>query len=318
MMTRILIVDDNPMDRILAAAVVRGGGTEVLQAANGLEAFEMIQVQQPDLVLTDLDMPELDGLELVKRIRRSYPELPVILMTANGSEDTAVKALNSGASSYVAKRNLKADLPAALEIVLSVAATHQKRRRVFEIMTGTDTHFEVGYDRDEPSAVVRYFLETLRMMNFCDESELLRIGTAIGEAIANARDHGNLELNSEIRDSDDSSAYERLRDARAVMHPFAERRVFITTRVDANESVCVIRDQGPGFDPTTLPDPTDPESIMRAHGRGLLLIRSFMDDVQFSASGNQITMTKRRASSPSRTSTEPGTTSPAAHLVTLR
>ncbi len=121
-MTRILIVDDNPMDRVVAAAALDSEGTELLQAGNGFEALEMIQEHRPSLVLTDLDMPEMDGLELVQRIRESNPELPIILMTANGSEDTAVAALRSGASSYVAKRNLKSDLPAALEIVLSVAA----------------------------------------------------------------------------------------------------------------------------------------------------------------------------------------------------
>jgi anti-sigma regulatory factor (Ser/Thr protein kinase) len=55
----------------------------------------------------------------------------------------------------------------------------------------------------------------------------------------------------------------------------------------------VIRDQGPGFDPAQLPDPTDPENLERVSGRGLLLMRTFMDEVTFNKSGNQVTMVKR-------------------------
>jgi CheY-like chemotaxis protein/anti-sigma regulatory factor (Ser/Thr protein kinase) len=317
-MRRILIVDDNPMDRVIASAAVSADGTEVLLATNGFEALEMIQLHHPNLVLTDLEMPELNGLELVRRIRRSYPELPVILMTGNGSEEIAVAALTSGASSYVPKRSLKVDLPAALEIVLSVTVSHEKRKRIFQIMSSTDSCFEVGYDRDAPSAVVRYFQETLRMMTFCDESDLLRVGTAIGEAIANARDHGNLELSSTVRDSDDPCIYERMRIERSQRSPYLERRVFIRTSVTANEAACEIRDEGPGFDPSTLPDPTDPEAIMRAHGRGLLLIRSFMDEVRFNDSGNQITMIKRRAPSMSTPTIEHLPSSSTSHLIPLR
>jgi len=61
--------------------------------------------------------------------------------------------------------------------------------------------------------------------------------------------------------------------------------------------VCyTISDQGPGFDPSSLPDPLDPENLLRTHGRGLMLIRSFMDEVRHNDTGNEITMIKRRES----------------------
>ena len=60
--------------------------------------------------MTDLHMPEMDGLELTATIRREMPSLPVILMTAHGSEETAMPALRSGATNYVAKRKLAAEL----------------------------------------------------------------------------------------------------------------------------------------------------------------------------------------------------------------
>jgi len=57
----------------------------------------------------------------------------------------------------------------------------------------------------------------------------------------------------------------------------------------------IVRDEGPGFDPSALPDPTDPENLLKPCGRGVMLIRTFMDQVNFSAKGNEITMVKRRA-----------------------
>ena len=60
-----------------------------------------------------------------------------------------------------------------------------------------------------------------------------------------------------------------------------------------SQAVFVIRDDGPGFDPSTLPDPTDPEYLERPHGRGLMLMRTFMDEVTYNAAGNEVRMVKR-------------------------
>ena len=79
---------------------------KVLYAENGREALTRLQEQAPDLVLTDLHMPEMDGLELVVEVRKSCPLVPIILMTAFGSEEIAIQALQKGAASYVPKRNL--------------------------------------------------------------------------------------------------------------------------------------------------------------------------------------------------------------------
>src|SRR4051812_8454158 len=83
----VLVVDDSAIDRHLAGAIVqKQEGWKASFAGNGVEALASLKSQQPDLVLTDMLMPEMDGLELVQAIRSQYPLLPVILMTAHGSE----------------------------------------------------------------------------------------------------------------------------------------------------------------------------------------------------------------------------------------
>ncbi len=118
-MAKILIVDDAAVDRRLAGGFVLKAGWSDIYAENGRAALELIAKEKPDVVLTDLQMPQMDGLELVKELRRHYPGLPVILMTAFGSEEIAVNALRAGAASYVPKHNLKQDLAEALRLVLA-------------------------------------------------------------------------------------------------------------------------------------------------------------------------------------------------------
>ena len=121
----------------------------------------------------------------------------------------------------------------------------------------------------------------------------MRIGVALREAVVNAIYHGNLELTSQLRE-DDESAFDRLAEQRLAEGVFAGRRVHVTARETRNDVTYVIRDEGRGFDPTTLPDPTDPANLERSTGRGLLLIRTFMDEVHHNAVGNEITLVKRR------------------------
>ena len=110
----------------------------------------------------------------------------------------------------------------------------------------------------------------------------------------NAIEHGNLELDSGLR-NDPNGAYQRLASERRRQTPFCDRLVHIRARLSSEEAIITLRDQGPGFDPSVLPDPTDPENIGKISGRGLLLIRTFMDDVFFNETGNEITLIKRRS-----------------------
>ena len=87
----VLVVDDSAMDRHLAGAIVQKmAGWSATFAGNGIEALASLEKQKPDIVLTDMLMPEMDGLQLVQAIRSKYPLVPVILMTAHGSEDIGV------------------------------------------------------------------------------------------------------------------------------------------------------------------------------------------------------------------------------------
>jgi CheY-like chemotaxis protein/anti-sigma regulatory factor (Ser/Thr protein kinase) len=290
----VLVVDDSAMDRHLAGAIVQKmEGWRATFASNGHEALDALQEQTPDVVLTDLLMPEMDGLELVQAIRIKHPLVPVILMTAHGSEDIAIQALRNGAASYVPKKSLARDLAETLDGVLAASQSNRRELRILGSMVHHETHYQLDNDVALVAPMVGHLEHTLERMRICEPSGLVLIGVALHEALTNAILHGNLGLSSDLRESDEKQYY-RLAAERRTQPPWSDRRVFVNATLTPQEAVFVIRDEGEGFDPDLLPDPTDPANLDRVSGRGLLLIQTFMDRIEHNERGNQITMIKRR------------------------
>ena len=104
MAARILIVDDHPLTRDALANLLGKNGFEVVgQAGDGAEAIAFARQLQPDLVLLDLSMPELDGLAALPRVREAAPQCEVVVLTASGTEENLLAAIRGGAAGYLLK-----------------------------------------------------------------------------------------------------------------------------------------------------------------------------------------------------------------------
>jgi CheY-like chemotaxis protein/anti-sigma regulatory factor (Ser/Thr protein kinase) len=293
-MTSILVVDDSEVDRRLVAGLLRKDPDFVVEfATSGRQALERIRAEPPELIITDLRMEEIDGLDLITTVRREKPLVPVILMTARGNEEIALAALRAGAASYSPKSELSSDLLDTVRSVLSVARRQRSHSRLLRCMRRSSFSFELENDISLIAPMVGLVQEKMGEADLGDEADRLRMGIAVEEALTNALYHGNLELNSELRQNDDRIYYD-LAKARAAEPPYCDRRIYVETRHTTDEVSITIRDQGKGFNPAALPDPTEPENLERAFGRGMLLITTFMDEVRHNDSGNEITMIKRR------------------------
>ncbi|HOG08479.1 MAG TPA: response regulator, partial [Syntrophales bacterium] len=99
----ILIVDDEESIRQSLGGVLNDEGYEVLAAASGEEALRMIDDEIPSLVLLDIWLPGMDGIEVLTRIRSEYPQIRVIIMSGHGTIETAVKATKLGAFDFIEK-----------------------------------------------------------------------------------------------------------------------------------------------------------------------------------------------------------------------
>ncbi len=99
---RILVVDDEPQIVRMLRTALRSSGYEVAAAANGVEALERFREQLPDLIITDLSMPEMDGVELTQTVRQ-LAETPIIVLSVRDSEAMKVRALDEGADDFITK-----------------------------------------------------------------------------------------------------------------------------------------------------------------------------------------------------------------------
>ncbi len=288
---KILVVDDNPVDRHLVGSLLsKVDNWEISFAADGAAALTAIAASELDLIVTDLQMPYVDGLQLVKQIRESHSHLPVVLTTSFGSEKTAVEALKHGAASYTPKSALSQDLARTVEQVLKMSE---------RVQVDTSNHAQpvpknMAFVLDNDLGLIGPLIENLQQsLPSWSDRDRLQIGMAIDEALVNAMHHGNLEVDSNLRDVDETRYYSQIRERRCC-EPFCRRRVSVQAQF-SEQHVCIqISDDGPGFDPAKIEDPTTDDNVQRIGGRGLFLIRAFMSQVSHNGCGNQITMTKLR------------------------
>src|SRR6185369_16565129 len=146
-MATVLVVDDSEGERRLAGGLLEMAlGAELIYAIHGIEALAKIKQHQPEIVVTDLQMPEMDGLALVAAVKAEHPLIPVVLMTAQGSEDIAAEALRLGAASYVPKRRLADDLAATVERVLARSRDDRAHSQLMHHLAADECSFVLHND----------------------------------------------------------------------------------------------------------------------------------------------------------------------------
>ncbi len=290
----VLVVDDSSTQQLQIQMILEEHGYRVLLAADGAEALQVMSQELPDLVITDLQMPNMDGLQLVTQIKMQHNSVPVILATAMGSESIAAAALHEGASSYVPKNNLTTSLVPIVRQVLSHTQQAIAQREIAKYVQEIQFRLQIGNDESLVPSIIGRLEQVACELDFCDEMLWMQIAMALDEALINAIFHGNLEVSSSLRHLDDGKAFFDEISRRKQLKPYSDRTVDIQMTISREQVSFCITDQGPGFDLASIPDPTDPANLEKAGGRGLLLIYSFMDSVKHNAIGNQITMTKKR------------------------
>jgi CheY-like chemotaxis protein len=292
-MTTILVTDDNLVDQKLAGGLLKNIPQVKLEfASNGKQAVKLLQQLPIDLVVTDMQMPEMDGRELVRWIHVNQPEVPVILMTSQGSEQIAVDALNDGAASYVPKSLLARNLVDTVEQILALKQEQHGYIKLLASQKRMEFSYELDNDLPSLHALVDMVQEILAGVDFCDETGCIQTGIALREALINAAFRGNLELSFQDTSKGGNIINERLADEK-----LGERRIFVDGQVLPEQIRFTIRDEGPGFDVTkALSLAQDARSKIASGdvGRGLVLMQLFMDELLFNDQGNEVTLIKKK------------------------
>jgi CheY-like chemotaxis protein len=295
-MYSILIVDDSPVDRLMAARLLQGPESfETLEASNGQEALYVLRENDVAVVVTDMQMPEMNGLQLLDQVLREKPRVPVVIMTSKGSEDLAVQALERGAASYVPKRKLASDLRPTVDRLCRLLHDDETYALLADRLTSVESHYDVENDLALLLSLAGYL--PLGVDNFWEATPTLRtqLSVALEEALSNAYFYGSLELDPQLKAGHPEQFY-RLADERKVQPPYQQRRVHVTARYSPDDVTFIIRDEGPGFDTGQAIAREDTADLTDGGGgRGLRLMRTFLDQVEFNAQGNEVTLVKRRA-----------------------
>lgn len=286
-MPRVLIVDDSAIDRRLMSGILeRGMEFEIHLATDGRDGFAKCESVLPNIIVTDLIMPEMDGFELLSAVRAEYPAIPVVLATSHGSEDIAVRALQLGAASYVPKRALAAKLIETVELVLAAAAQSGTDLGVLEALDHVHYDFDLGNSLERMLQLVQYLLQQLVPFRVCEIADRHRVGVALVEALKNAYYHGTLEIPE--HDLVDQPSLLELAEQRSEQPPYSTRRIRVSADYTRQQAVYVIGDDGPGFDHAPFLGPLDPEQFDRERGRGLALMQVHMDEITYNAMGNEV------------------------------
>ncbi len=297
-MTTILVVDDAAVDRrVVGGLLERRADFEVMYAENGTNALMQMEKTRPDLVVTDLNMPVKNGLELVQAMRVHFAGVPVILITAQGSETLAVQALEEGAASYVPKVQLAAKLVDSIDEVLAIVQAKRSHDRLVGSIDRTEFDLTLENDAALFDPLIDLFQEFVYGMGVCDDTDRFRVGMALKESLLNALYRGNLEIpfeeTQDVRDEMLAGDKIAIAEQRRQQTPFSERRIHLSIKIDSEEARFVIGDDGPGFDPRNLPAPDDLSALDAEGGRGIMLMRAFMDEVTYNQAGNEVTLVKR-------------------------
>jgi anti-sigma regulatory factor (Ser/Thr protein kinase) len=187
---------------------------------------------------------------------------------------------------------------ATREYQLSAAPIDSERRasaaQANEVLDTSEFIFVLPNDQARITPVVEFLAAEATRVAACDPAEQMRISLALEEALVNALYHGNLEIDSDTAGTEQMCRHDvALR--RRCERPFCDRHIRVLATIARYSAVFVVRDEGRGFDPQRLPDPTSEANLERCSGRGVFLMRSLMDRVIFNEIGNEVTMIRRWA-----------------------
>ena len=180
----ILIIDDEANIRISLAGILEDEGFGTLGAASGEEGLEMVRKDPPDLVLLDIWMPGIDGMETLKRLKESHPFLPVIMMSGHGTIETAVKATKMGAYDFIEK-------PLSLEKILVTVANSLVMSRLREENRSLRTLVVQDQVMVGDSGIMKSLVEQVLLVASSDAPVLITGESGTGKELAARMIHLN-------------------------------------------------------------------------------------------------------------------------------
>ncbi|HEY9070097.1 MAG TPA: response regulator [Candidatus Ozemobacteraceae bacterium] len=292
---KVLIVEDDPGSRAFMVKAVQNLAHEVMEAEDGEAGFKCFGAFEPDLVLTDIQMPRKDGLALLEAIRRQNDDVIVVMTTAMDAARFTVRALQLRANDYLVKPVSLTQLAATLEKYADILASRTQDQEVLGLFDVRSFRLRLP---NRPRLVGRIADRLMsETVNTISKPERMGIRLGLIEILTNAIEHGTLGITYDEKTlalEQGPKGFHELVEHRLATEPYRSRETSVEFFLDQTGCEWTIRDGGDGFDFSSLPDPTDPKNLLSLHGRGIMLARMQFDALEFRGTGNEVWLRKNR------------------------
>lgn len=259
---RILVVDDEAGVRETLSEMIKSLGYQVMVAENGVDALDRIKTEKVDLIITDLSMPQMNGLDLIVNSKRISPNIPIAVISAFGNVENTTYALTRGAFSFIAKPFKMSQIK---ELIRKGKQLRELSLGTYALLEWVQSQTEMVFPSQSklfPSAIL-FAVKECQWRGIEDETRLENVAICLEELLSNAFIHGNR------KDKD--------------------KRIKVRMAFDAKKFVLSVKDEGDGFDGENYLGKIREEQPSIPEKRGLFIVDLLMDELRFSKKGNEVT-----------------------------
>jgi len=269
----VMVVDDERDANDILSNLMRPQGFDPIQVYSGAEALEAVSQRQPDLILLDLSLPDINGFDVCDRLKRDRETnlIPIVMVTAHHDAKERAAGVRVGANGYLIKPFSPQELYKSIDAALAWHDQHQQRGTTGEI--NFDIRSELTYLAQASDLLADLFAHTS-----LTERQIKDLKQAVMEMGGNAIEWGHRKN--------------------------AELVLQITYRIDPEKVTLIIKDQGPGFNPGQVPHAASDEDPighldvrselgLRDGGFGIMLAKGLVDEFHYNDLGNEVTLIKR-------------------------
>jgi len=288
---KVLVVEDDYGSREYLLNLVRLEGYEVRAVENGEEGLAEYKSFDPDIIISDIQMPIMDGLQMLNIIRKDKSDTIFIITTAFGTEDYAIEALRLGANNYLKKPIKSQSLIKLLNKYKLLIESHKLAKKAEGKLLKKDLSLEFITNIKHIPSIISQLIAEIDIK--LDDSEITNIELGLDELITNSMEHGNLGIsfNEKVKASNDNTILE-LYDEKMKIPKFSRRKLKVRYKLRPKFCEWVITDEGKGFDWRLIPDPTKGAQLMELNGRGIFITHFLFDEMEYLGKGNKVRVRK--------------------------
>jgi CheY-like chemotaxis protein len=292
---KVLIAEDDPLVRRYLSTMARSFGHECLEADNGVDALEVFEKENPDLVLSDYQMPLMDGFKLLREIRELSQSVAVIIITGEGSGEVAARALQLGANNYLYKPVADKQLRHLFAQYAAIVSKRSVNCQLERMVESRSLQMSIDNCLELTTNVAQFLVNEVVWL--LSEKACMDVTLGLDELICNAIEHGNLGITQEEKELSyrEPDGLAKLHASRLADPVLAARRVRIDFSCEKGR-YCewTIADEGAGFDWRNVPSPLD-DNGDKPCGRGIFLGRILFDHFEHRGKGNVVSVRKNVA-----------------------